>query len=176
MYQKYLCFVGHFYTEIFTTNIAFAVVNLCHVPSPAVLNPVIFSGTLFLLLVVLSTEPLVELTKTILSQYPVVLFSQLVFQLFPKLCGCIHRKDKDLLEDKLRSNSLEREQEQIDRIVRESGGKLTRRLANSQVSIGLLDSSFHFSINQVSLASYTSWNSTSSFAVAYTILHHWSSM
>ncbi|KAJ7396077.1 Bromodomain-containing protein 7 [Pitangus sulphuratus] len=42
------------------------------------------------------------------------------------------KKDKDLLEDKLRSNSLEREQEQIDRIVRESGGKLTRRLANSQ--------------------------------------------
>ncbi|KAJ7419501.1 Bromodomain-containing protein 7 [Willisornis vidua] len=42
------------------------------------------------------------------------------------------KKDKELLEDKLRSNSLEREQEQIDRIVRESGGKLTRRLANSQ--------------------------------------------
>ncbi|NXF07180.1 BRD7 protein, partial [Smithornis capensis] len=42
------------------------------------------------------------------------------------------KKDKDLLEDKFRSNSLEREQEQIDRIVRESGGKLTRRLANSQ--------------------------------------------
>ncbi|XP_065496875.1 bromodomain-containing protein 7 isoform X2 [Caloenas nicobarica] len=42
------------------------------------------------------------------------------------------KKDKDLLEDKLRNNSSEREQEQIDRIVRESGGKLTRRLANSQ--------------------------------------------
>ncbi|XP_015728997.1 bromodomain-containing protein 7 isoform X1 [Coturnix japonica] len=42
------------------------------------------------------------------------------------------KKDKDVLEDKLRINSLEREQEQIDRIVRESGGKLTRRLANSQ--------------------------------------------
>ncbi|NXT81517.1 BRD7 protein, partial [Zapornia atra] len=42
------------------------------------------------------------------------------------------KKDRDLLEDKLRNNSLEREQEQIDRIVRESGGKLTRRLANSQ--------------------------------------------
>ncbi|KFW89489.1 Bromodomain-containing protein 7, partial [Phalacrocorax carbo] len=42
------------------------------------------------------------------------------------------KKDKDPLEDKLRNNSLEREQEQIDRIVRESGGKLTRRLANSQ--------------------------------------------
>ncbi|XP_030326944.1 bromodomain-containing protein 7 isoform X2 [Strigops habroptila] len=42
------------------------------------------------------------------------------------------KKDKDLLEDKLRSTNLEREQEQIDRIVRESGGKLTRRLANSQ--------------------------------------------
>uniref|UniRef100_A0A8C3KTP5 Bromodomain containing 7 n=1 Tax=Calidris pygmaea TaxID=425635 RepID=A0A8C3KTP5_9CHAR len=42
------------------------------------------------------------------------------------------KKDKDVLEDKLRNNSLEREQEQIDRIVRESGGKLTRRPANSQ--------------------------------------------
>ncbi|NWX82075.1 BRD7 protein, partial [Nothoprocta ornata] len=42
------------------------------------------------------------------------------------------KKDKDLPEDKLRNNNLEREQEQIDRIVRESGGKLTRRLANSQ--------------------------------------------
>ncbi|XP_064884698.1 bromodomain-containing protein 7 isoform X2 [Columba livia] len=47
-------------------------------------------------------------------------------------CKDQKKKDKDLLEDKLRNNSLEREQEQIDRIVRESGGKLTRRLANSQ--------------------------------------------
>ena len=38
-----------------------------------------------------------------------------------------------LLEDKFKSNNLEREQEQIDRIVKESGGKLTRRLVNSQV-------------------------------------------
>ncbi|XP_023370542.1 bromodomain-containing protein 7 isoform X3 [Otolemur garnettii] len=42
------------------------------------------------------------------------------------------RRDKDTLEDKFRSGHLEREQEQIDRVVRESGGKLTRRLANSQ--------------------------------------------
>ncbi|XP_036607465.1 bromodomain-containing protein 7 [Trichosurus vulpecula] len=42
------------------------------------------------------------------------------------------KKDKDMLEDKLKSNNLEREQEQIDRIVKESGGKLTRRLINSQ--------------------------------------------
>ncbi|XP_032280226.1 bromodomain-containing protein 7 isoform X3 [Phoca vitulina] len=42
------------------------------------------------------------------------------------------KKDKDMLEDKCKSNSLEREQEQIDRIVKESGGKLTRRLVNSQ--------------------------------------------
>nr|XP_008984098.3 bromodomain-containing protein 7 isoform X4 [Callithrix jacchus] len=42
------------------------------------------------------------------------------------------KKDKDMLEDKFRSNNLEREQEQLDRIVRESGGKLTRRLVNSQ--------------------------------------------
>lgn len=93
------------------------------------------------------------MAKTILSEYPVVLFNQFMFQLVPKLCGYIHRKDKDLLEDKLRSNSLEREQEQIDRIVRESGGKLTRRLANSQVSTGGCGSSFHFAINQLSLAS-----------------------
>ncbi|XP_016003087.2 bromodomain-containing protein 7 isoform X2 [Rousettus aegyptiacus] len=42
------------------------------------------------------------------------------------------KKDKEMLEDKLRSSNLEREQEQLDRIVKESGGKLTRRLANSQ--------------------------------------------
>ncbi|MBV95560.1 Bromodomain-containing protein 7, partial [Eschrichtius robustus] len=42
------------------------------------------------------------------------------------------KKDKDVLEDKFKSNNLEREQEQIDRIVKESGGKLTRRLVNSQ--------------------------------------------
>uniref|UniRef100_A0A8D0GTR1 Bromodomain containing 7 n=1 Tax=Sphenodon punctatus TaxID=8508 RepID=A0A8D0GTR1_SPHPU len=44
----------------------------------------------------------------------------------------LKKKDKDLLEEKLRINNLEREQEQIERIVRESGGKLTRRLVNSQ--------------------------------------------
>ncbi|XP_058529983.1 bromodomain-containing protein 7 isoform X2 [Ochotona princeps] len=42
------------------------------------------------------------------------------------------KKDKDTLEDKFKNSSLEREQEQIERIVKESGGKLTRRLANSQ--------------------------------------------
>ncbi|XP_024900362.1 bromodomain-containing protein 7, partial [Pteropus alecto] len=42
------------------------------------------------------------------------------------------KKDKEMLEDKLKSNNLEREQEQLDRIVKESGGKLTRRLVNSQ--------------------------------------------
>ena len=70
--------------------------------------------------------------------------------------GFIHRKDKDLLEEKLRNNSLEREQEQIDRIVRESGGKLTRRLANSQVNLCVFGNSFHFFINQAYLAPYVS--------------------
>ncbi|KAM9607557.1 bromodomain-containing protein 7-like isoform 2-T2 [Trichechus inunguis] len=42
------------------------------------------------------------------------------------------KKDKDTSEDKFKSSNLEREQEQIDRIVKESGGKLTRRLVNSQ--------------------------------------------
>uniref|UniRef100_A0A8C2RHY4 Bromo domain-containing protein n=1 Tax=Capra hircus TaxID=9925 RepID=A0A8C2RHY4_CAPHI len=42
------------------------------------------------------------------------------------------KKDKDVLEDKFKSSNVEREQEQIDRIVKESGGKLTRRLVNSQ--------------------------------------------
>ncbi|XP_059120505.1 bromodomain-containing protein 7 isoform X2 [Peromyscus eremicus] len=42
------------------------------------------------------------------------------------------KKDKDVLEDKWRSSNLEREHEQIERVVQESGGKLTRRLANSQ--------------------------------------------
>lgn len=54
---------------------------------------------------------------------------------------CVFRKDKDMLEDKFKSNNLEREQEQLDRIVKESGGKLTRRLVNSQVTELLL--SFH---------------------------------
>lgn len=43
------------------------------------------------------------------------------------------RKDKDVLEDKWRGSNSEREHEQIERVVQESGGKLTRRLANSQV-------------------------------------------
>lgn len=55
---------------------------------------------------------------------------------------CVYRKDKDTLEDKCKSNTIEREQEQIDRIVKESGGKLTRRLVNSQVT-GLCLSSHH---------------------------------
>ncbi|CAK6436581.1 unnamed protein product [Pipistrellus nathusii] len=42
------------------------------------------------------------------------------------------KKDRDALDEKVKSQLLEREQEQIDRLVRESGGKLTRRLANSQ--------------------------------------------
>ncbi|XP_066206038.1 bromodomain-containing protein 7 isoform X1 [Saccopteryx leptura] len=42
------------------------------------------------------------------------------------------KKDRDALEDKVKTHGSEREQEQLDRIVRESGGKLTRRLANSQ--------------------------------------------
>lgn len=42
------------------------------------------------------------------------------------------KKDKDVFEDKWRSSNSEREQEQIDRAVQESGGKLTRRPANSQ--------------------------------------------
>ncbi|XP_038953742.1 bromodomain-containing protein 7 isoform X2 [Rattus norvegicus] len=42
------------------------------------------------------------------------------------------KKDKDVLEDKWRSSNSEREHEQIERVVQESGGKLTRRLANCQ--------------------------------------------
>ncbi|XP_049642066.1 bromodomain-containing protein 7 isoform X2 [Suncus etruscus] len=42
------------------------------------------------------------------------------------------KKDKDMLDDRYKISNLEREQEQIDRIVKESGGKLTRRLVNSQ--------------------------------------------
>ncbi|XP_055991965.1 bromodomain-containing protein 7 isoform X2 [Sorex fumeus] len=42
------------------------------------------------------------------------------------------RKDRDMLDDRCKSSTLEREQEQIDRIVKDSGGKLTRRLVNSQ--------------------------------------------
>ncbi|XP_054856637.1 bromodomain-containing protein 7 isoform X2 [Eublepharis macularius] len=42
------------------------------------------------------------------------------------------RKDKELLEEKIRNSNLEREQELIERIIRESGGRLTRRPANTQ--------------------------------------------
>ncbi|KAM5263233.1 bromodomain-containing protein 7 isoform 2-T2 [Ctenodactylus gundi] len=42
------------------------------------------------------------------------------------------KKDRDALEDKWRSSNSEREQEQIERAVQESGGKLTRRPPNSQ--------------------------------------------
>nr|XP_056718355.1 bromodomain-containing protein 7 [Euleptes europaea] len=42
------------------------------------------------------------------------------------------RKDKELLEEKIRNSNLEREQELIERIIRESGGKLTKRPANAQ--------------------------------------------
>ncbi|XP_053127487.1 bromodomain-containing protein 7 isoform X2 [Hemicordylus capensis] len=41
-------------------------------------------------------------------------------------------KDKDLLEERIRNSNLEREQELIERIIRESGGKLTKRPANAQ--------------------------------------------
>lgn len=54
--------------------------------------------------------------------------------LLPHLPPCAPRKDRDTLDEKVKSQLLEREQEQIDRLVRESGGKLTRRLANSQVT------------------------------------------
>lgn len=54
--------------------------------------------------------------------------------LLPHLPPCAPRKDRDALDEKVKSQLLEREQEQIDRLVRESGGKLTRRLANSQVT------------------------------------------
>lgn len=60
---------------------------------------------------------------------------------------CVFRKDKDVLEDKFKSNNVEREQEQIDRIVKESGGKLTRRLVNSQVIKLFL--SFHYLLIRV---------------------------
>ncbi|XP_077166233.1 bromodomain-containing protein 7 isoform X2 [Paroedura picta] len=42
------------------------------------------------------------------------------------------KKDKELLEEKIRNSNLEREQELIERIIKESGGKLTKRPANAQ--------------------------------------------
>ncbi|XP_060110430.1 bromodomain-containing protein 7 isoform X2 [Heteronotia binoei] len=42
------------------------------------------------------------------------------------------KKDKELLEEKIRNSNLEREQELIEQIIRESGGKLTKRPANAQ--------------------------------------------
>ncbi|XP_020663227.2 bromodomain-containing protein 7 [Pogona vitticeps] len=42
------------------------------------------------------------------------------------------KKEKELLEEKIRNSNLEREQELIERIIRESGGKLTKRPASGQ--------------------------------------------
>ncbi|XP_062997178.1 bromodomain-containing protein 7 [Elgaria multicarinata webbii] len=42
------------------------------------------------------------------------------------------KKEKELLEEKIRNSNLEREQELIERIIKESGGKLTKRPANAQ--------------------------------------------
>ncbi|XP_063168740.1 bromodomain-containing protein 7 isoform X1 [Candoia aspera] len=42
------------------------------------------------------------------------------------------KKERDLLEEKIRNSNLEREQELIERIIRDSGGKLTKRSANTQ--------------------------------------------
>lgn len=64
---------------------------------------------------------------------------------------CVFRKDKEMLEDKLRSSNLEREQEQLDRIVKESGGKLTRRLANSQVTGLFLPTASWFGLSELSV-------------------------
>ncbi|XP_015674399.1 bromodomain-containing protein 7 isoform X1 [Protobothrops mucrosquamatus] len=42
------------------------------------------------------------------------------------------KKEKDLLEEKIRNSNLEKEQELIERIIKDSGGKLTKRSANTQ--------------------------------------------
>ncbi|XP_061450567.1 bromodomain-containing protein 7 [Rhineura floridana] len=44
----------------------------------------------------------------------------------------LKKKEKELLEEKIRNSNLEREQELIERIIKESGGKLTKRPANAQ--------------------------------------------
>uniref|UniRef100_A0A670JYH5 Bromodomain containing 7 n=1 Tax=Podarcis muralis TaxID=64176 RepID=A0A670JYH5_PODMU len=44
----------------------------------------------------------------------------------------LKKKEKELLEEKIRNSNLEREQELIEHIIRESGGKLTKRPANAQ--------------------------------------------
>uniref|UniRef100_A0A670YMR5 Bromodomain containing 7 n=1 Tax=Pseudonaja textilis TaxID=8673 RepID=A0A670YMR5_PSETE len=42
------------------------------------------------------------------------------------------KKEKELLEEKIRNSNLEKEQELIERIIKDSGGKLTKRSANTQ--------------------------------------------
>ncbi|XP_070616293.1 bromodomain-containing protein 7 isoform X1 [Erythrolamprus reginae] len=42
------------------------------------------------------------------------------------------KKEKELLEEKIRNSNLEKEQELIERIIKDSGGKLTQRSANTQ--------------------------------------------
>ncbi|XP_058010905.1 bromodomain-containing protein 7 isoform X2 [Ahaetulla prasina] len=43
------------------------------------------------------------------------------------------KREKELLEEKIRNNNLEKEQELIERIIKDSGGKLTKRTANTQL-------------------------------------------
>ncbi|XP_053555531.1 bromodomain-containing protein 7 isoform X2 [Bombina bombina] len=45
----------------------------------------------------------------------------------------LKRKEKDLLEEKQKQNELAAEQEQIDQIIRQSLGKLSKRVVNSQL-------------------------------------------
>uniref|UniRef100_A0A8C6XVT1 Bromodomain containing 7 n=1 Tax=Naja naja TaxID=35670 RepID=A0A8C6XVT1_NAJNA len=42
------------------------------------------------------------------------------------------KREKELLEEKIRNSNLEKEQELIERIIKDSGGKLTKRSANTQ--------------------------------------------
>lgn len=55
------------------------------------------------------------------------------------MCVCFYcmyvffRKEKDLFEEKIRNSNLEREKELIEHIIKESGGKLTKRSVNTQV-------------------------------------------
>uniref|UniRef100_A0A670YWT0 Bromodomain containing 7 n=1 Tax=Pseudonaja textilis TaxID=8673 RepID=A0A670YWT0_PSETE len=44
----------------------------------------------------------------------------------------LKKREKELLEEKIRNSNLEKEQELIERIIKDSGGKLTKRSANTQ--------------------------------------------
>ncbi|ETE63403.1 Bromodomain-containing protein 7 [Ophiophagus hannah] len=83
------------------------------------------------------------------------------------------KREKELLEEKIRNSNLEKEQELIERIIKDSGGKLTKRSANTQceferrkpdgtTTLGLLTP-----VENIAGVMYLNYGPFSSYAPAY---------